>query len=602
MTQTVTVRNPVLRGMYPDPSWIWDGRRGEVVLVNSSFELVPGLPIHTSRDFAHWRHVSHAIDAAMAERLMLRYVKDSGGIYAPTLRLVHGRYVIVCTVARLDENAALAGGVSPEELDRYRRSEGNFVISAPSLEGPWEGPFWVEGAEGIDPDVFEDCDGRVYWTQTRPSVLPKWEGQTQVWTQEMNPLDWTLINRCDKEGPYGKTIIWDGYGVEAVWAEGPHLYRIGDYVYLLTAEGGTSFDHSSMIMRAAAPGSLHDSVLDWLSNSGDADSVRKRVRPNERSVIGENARLFHADKKNPFLTHRHLGCDERVQCIGHADLLHHPQAGWWAACLGIRETRGVHDDELVSYLGRETFITPVQWQHDPVSWRLEGRGERPGGEDDPGWPVIAFSCGRIPASIDVVVDSAGVAGLPRAASLHGESGRDLPHPVSPGEAIEPIGHNDVRLALVKTPFPMRCIRVDEQDFAVVAQPGTTLVLRQNSLNFMTVRARRESGSPSFLVDVCMGVDGERKMSTERVQAVDGCVGLRLHGTRVECFLLCADDDADPRGPAGHRVDGVFGDDALFSIIRSPNVPVRTVSGYDARFLSTQWAGGFVGCMVGAIGD
>ena len=31
--------------MYPDPSWIWDTTREEIVLVNSSFELVPGLPI-----------------------------------------------------------------------------------------------------------------------------------------------------------------------------------------------------------------------------------------------------------------------------------------------------------------------------------------------------------------------------------------------------------------------------------------------------------------------------------------------------------------------------------------------------------------------------
>lgn len=41
---TITVSNPVLRGMYPDPSWIWDATREEIVLVNSSFELVPGCP------------------------------------------------------------------------------------------------------------------------------------------------------------------------------------------------------------------------------------------------------------------------------------------------------------------------------------------------------------------------------------------------------------------------------------------------------------------------------------------------------------------------------------------------------------------------------
>ena len=39
-------------------------------------------------------------------------------------------------------------------------------------------------------------------------------------------------------------------------AEAPHLYRVGDYVYLMTAEGGTSFEHSEMAMRIYAPHGL----------------------------------------------------------------------------------------------------------------------------------------------------------------------------------------------------------------------------------------------------------------------------------------------------------------------------------------------------------
>ena len=42
-TATMDITNPVLRGMYPDPSWMWDERGERVALVNSSFELVPGL-------------------------------------------------------------------------------------------------------------------------------------------------------------------------------------------------------------------------------------------------------------------------------------------------------------------------------------------------------------------------------------------------------------------------------------------------------------------------------------------------------------------------------------------------------------------------------
>ena len=102
------ITNPVLRGMYPDPSWIWDTTREEIVLVNSSFELVPGLPIHTTRDLVTWTRTANAVDEAMSHRLLIDGVEDSGGLYAPTIRRIGGRYVIVCTVARVDEVKALA--------------------------------------------------------------------------------------------------------------------------------------------------------------------------------------------------------------------------------------------------------------------------------------------------------------------------------------------------------------------------------------------------------------------------------------------------------------------------------------------------------------
>ena len=60
-------------------------------------------------------------------------------------------------------------------------------IEADELTGPWRGPYWVAGAEGIDPDIFEDGDGTVWWTQTRPALHPQWDGQTEIWTQPIAP-------------------------------------------------------------------------------------------------------------------------------------------------------------------------------------------------------------------------------------------------------------------------------------------------------------------------------------------------------------------------------------------------------------------------------
>ena len=177
MTATITITNPILSGMNPDPSWIWDDEFQRIVLVTSTFELVPGLPIYVSEDMTCWKHVSNVIDADLARRLLIPFVDDSGGVYAPTLRRIHGKYVIACTIARLDDRRAMEGGCTESELMRFHAAEGNFILEADSIEGPWRGPFWIEGAEGIDPDIFEDGDGNVYWTQTRPAVNPQWEGR-----------------------------------------------------------------------------------------------------------------------------------------------------------------------------------------------------------------------------------------------------------------------------------------------------------------------------------------------------------------------------------------------------------------------------------------
>ena len=80
------------------------------------------------------------------------------------------------------------------------------------MTGPWRGPYWVAGAEGIDPDIFEDGDGTVWWTQTRPALHPQWDGQTEIWTQPIAPGTWTLQDH--------KTVIWRGYGMDAVWLKG----------------------------------------------------------------------------------------------------------------------------------------------------------------------------------------------------------------------------------------------------------------------------------------------------------------------------------------------------------------------------------------------
>ena len=47
-------QNPVLRGMYPDPS-MCAGPNGKYYMVCSSFQYFPGVPLFESEDIINWK-------------------------------------------------------------------------------------------------------------------------------------------------------------------------------------------------------------------------------------------------------------------------------------------------------------------------------------------------------------------------------------------------------------------------------------------------------------------------------------------------------------------------------------------------------------------
>src|SRR6188768_678458 len=97
-----TFDNPILPGMYPDPSICRVG--DDFYLVTSSFEYFPGVPIFHSRDLVHWTLIGHAL--TNERQLDLTGVYSSGGIYAPTLRHHAGRFYMITTLVGSPKQAA----------------------------------------------------------------------------------------------------------------------------------------------------------------------------------------------------------------------------------------------------------------------------------------------------------------------------------------------------------------------------------------------------------------------------------------------------------------------------------------------------------------
>ena len=288
-----TPANPILRGMNPDPSLCRVG--GTYYLATSSFEYLPGIPIYASTDLADWRLAGHAVhDPGQFE---FGAVGDSHGMYAPTIRHHEGLFYVACT---------LVDGASGSV---------NFYLTAPDVAGPWSAPVVLPDARGIDPSLFFH-DGRSWWVGCREVAEQTFDGETEIWLRELDVAAGRLI------GP--EHVIWTRTQFQAVWAEGPHLYHRDGWFYLLTAEGGTAFEHSVMIARS-------------------------------RDIAGP----YLPDPRNPILTHRHLGHGAEVQVVGHAELFEgepHDDGDWWAVMLATRPIDG-H-----TVLGRETHLARVAWE------------------------------------------------------------------------------------------------------------------------------------------------------------------------------------------------------------------------------------------------
>ena len=217
--------NPLLPGFYPDPSVC---RKGEdYYLVTSSFEYFPGIPIFHSRDFVHWHQIGHCL--TRPQQLNLDHIKPSKGIYASTIRYREqdGLFYISSTLVK---DPPYYGNI-------------NFYITAKDPAGPWSDPVIIQGAESIDPTLFFDGDRTYYLGNLRPFPQELSREERSIWLQEMDLASGRLIGQ--------RWILrTDGALHGAVAPEGPHLYKIGGWYYLMIAEGGTDHNHSVTIFRS----------------------------------------------------------------------------------------------------------------------------------------------------------------------------------------------------------------------------------------------------------------------------------------------------------------------------------------------------------------
>lgn len=303
------IQNPILPGFNPDPSICRVG--DDYYIATSTFEWFPGVQIHHSRDLRNWRLLTRPL--TRAAQLDMRGDPDSGGVWAPCLTHADGQFWLIYT--------------DMKRRDGAWKDSHNYLVTAPAIEGPWSDPVYLNSS-GFDPSLFHDEDGRKWllnmvWDHNRTGG----ERFAGIRCQEYSAAEQRLV------GPVCNIYR----GTDHKLTEGPHLYRRDGWYYLLTAEGGTGYDHAVTMARS-------------------------------KELFGP----YETDPAKHVLTSKDAP-DAYLQRAGHADIVETQDGGFYMVHLCSRpleETRrletgparGIHaDDVRRSPLGRETAIQKLDW-------------------------------------------------------------------------------------------------------------------------------------------------------------------------------------------------------------------------------------------------
>lgn len=317
------IQNPILRGFNPDPCLC---RKGEdYYIATSTFEWFPGVQIHHSRDLKNWQLISHPLNRL--SQLNMHGNPDSGGVWAPALSYADGKFWLVYSDVKIVTGAWKDGH--------------NYLVTCDTIDGEWSEPVYLNSA-GFDPSLYHDEEsGKKY-------VL------NMVWDRRVDNHSFYGISiqeySHDQQKLMGeRQIIFKGS--EAKLTEAPHIYKVGEYYYLLTAEGGTTYAHIATIARS-------------------------------KSLMGP----YEIHPENPLITAKH-DPKNPLQKAGHASMLYTHTDEWYLAYLMGRPIMGDGNSALAE--GRNTAVNQTQLD-------LMNRGYCPLGREtaiaklewSAGWPYV----------------------------------------------------------------------------------------------------------------------------------------------------------------------------------------------------------------------
>jgi alpha-N-arabinofuranosidase len=322
-----------------------------------------------------------------------------------------------------------------------------------------------------------------------------------------------------------------------VWIEGPHLMKRGGWYYLYAAEGGTSVNHTEVVFRSKEP-------------------------------LGP----FVPYEKNPILSQRELPKDRKdpITSAGHAQFVEGPDGKTYAIFLAVRPYEGNFYNT-----GRETFIVPVTWKDE--------------------WPVMEPGPNGVQYSYKA----------------------NFPEVKQPG-ARPQSGNFGYTLTFEKQLDPALLFlrTVDSTNYSLSKAKGLTLKLKPETV--------AETGNPAFIGkrQQHMYCTAETEL-TFAPKAANEKAGLVIFQDEKHFYYLCKSVDGGKpmlqlfKSTADVKQPELLAQTPLKSATASVQLRIQAQADaynfqfsengktwtvlkdkVDGKFLSTQVAGGFIGCLFG----
>ena len=308
------IKNPVIPGMCPDPSIIYDGEF--YYLASSTFHWTPGIVIYKSDDLINWKLCNYILKD---EILSLRGSNTPTGIWAPHLSY--------------DEKEKKYWMVFSHMVNMGGRefNADNYFVWSYNINGPWSKPQYITSI-GFDPSIYHE-NGKHYISILEWESRPLHQSPGNIVIAEIDLKTGKLLT--------GWKRVTKGFTTRGN-IEAPQIYKHNGYYYMLLASGGTGYGHGIEVGRSKNIFGPYES------------------HPSKEPILTSNPRHIFS-LGDPDAGHFELlNTNSNIQKAGHGSLLKDKFGDYYIFHLMSRPLNGT----ILNPLGRETGLQKMKWTED----------------------------------------------------------------------------------------------------------------------------------------------------------------------------------------------------------------------------------------------